>query len=62
MGSVAVIPMRLKVHRHSRINADAPGTHWRGDVEVVFGAPMRSAIDADPNQATAEIQEAVAAL
>jgi hypothetical protein len=55
LGSVAVIPMRLKVHRHSRINADAPGTHWRGDVEVVFGAPMRFAVDADPNQATAEI-------
>lgn len=62
LGSVAVVPMRLKVHRHSRIDADVSGTHWRGDVEVVFGAPLRFAVDADPNRATAEIQEAVAAL
>jgi hypothetical protein len=54
--------MRLKAHKHSRIDLDTPGTAWRGDVEVVFGAPLRFAIDADPNQATAEIRAAIEAL
>jgi long-chain acyl-CoA synthetase len=61
-GAIPVVPMRLKVHRHSRIDIDTPGTAWRGDVEVVFGAPLRFPIDADPNQATAEIRAAVEAL
>jgi long-chain acyl-CoA synthetase len=61
-GAIPVVPMRLKVRRHSRIDADTPGTTWRGDVEVVFGAPLRFPIDADPNQATAEIRAAVEAL
>ena len=38
------------------------GTAWRGEVEVVFGKPMRFAIDADPTQATAEIRAAIEAL
>jgi long-chain acyl-CoA synthetase len=61
-GAVSVVPMRLKVYRHSRIDTDAPGTTLRGDVEVVFGAPLRFAIDEDPNQATAQIRAAVEAL
>jgi long-chain acyl-CoA synthetase len=61
-GAIPVVPMRLKVHRHSRIDVDTAGTALRGDVEVVFGAPLRFAIDADPNQATAEIRAAVEAL
>jgi long-chain acyl-CoA synthetase len=61
-GAIPVVPMRLKVHRHSRIDIDTAGTALRGDVEVVFGAPLRFAIDADPNQATAEIRAAVESL
>jgi len=61
-GAIPVIPMRLKTHRHSRIDMDTEGTAWRGDVEVVFGAPLRFPIDADPNQATAEIRAAIEAL
>ena len=61
-GAIPVVPMRLKVHRHSRIDIDTPGTGWRGEVEVVFGAPLRFGIDADPNQATAEVRAAIEAL
>jgi long-chain acyl-CoA synthetase len=62
LGSVPVVPMRLKINRHSRIDADTAGTAWRGDVEVVFGAPLRFPVDADPIEATAAIQQAVADL
>jgi long-chain acyl-CoA synthetase len=62
LGSVAVVPMRLKINRHSRIDADTAGTAWRGDVEVIFGAPLRFPVDADPTEATAAIQQAVADL
>jgi long-chain acyl-CoA synthetase len=61
-GAIPVIPMRLKVHRYSRIDKGTGGTALRGDTEVVFGKPLTFAIDADPNQATAEIQAAVEAL
>jgi long-chain acyl-CoA synthetase len=61
-GAIPVVPMRLKVNRHSRIDIDTPGTDLRGDVEVAFGAPLRFPIDADPNQATAEIRAAIEAL
>ena len=61
-GAVPVVPMRLKVHRPSRFDKETGGTGWRGDVEVVIGAPLRFGIDVDPNQATAEIRAAVEAL
>ena len=52
----------LKVHRHSRIDAGASGTSWRGDVEVLFGRPMWFGPEADPTAATDEVREAVAGL
>jgi hypothetical protein len=61
-GAIPVIPMRLKVHRESRIDIDAPGTGLRGDAEVIFGAPLSFPIDADPTRATDEIRAAVEAL
>jgi len=61
-GAISVVPMRLKVYRHSRVDTKAPGTTFRGDVKVVFGAPLRFAIDEDPTQATAQIRAAVKAL
>jgi long-chain acyl-CoA synthetase len=61
-GAIPVVPIRLKVHRHSRFDKGTGGTSWRGDTEVVFGKPLTFNIDADPNQATAEIQAAVEAL
>jgi long-chain acyl-CoA synthetase len=63
-GAIPVVPMRLKIHRYSRFdkNAPEPGTSWRGDVEVVFGKPLRFAVDDEPNRATAEIRAAVEAL
>jgi hypothetical protein len=62
LGAVPVVPMRLKVHRHSRIDADASATTWRGDVEVIFGKPMRFGPEADPIAATEELRQAVDAL
>jgi long-chain acyl-CoA synthetase len=61
-GAIPVVPMRLKVHRNSRWDKGTAGTSWRGDVEVVFGKPLRFPIDDDPNRATAEIRAAVEAL
>ena len=63
-GAIPVVPMRLKIHRYSRFDEDAPepSSSWRGDVEVVFGKPIRFAVDDDPNRATAEIRAAVEAL
>ena len=61
-GAIPVVPMRLKVHRYSRFDKGTGGTALRGDTEVVFGKPLSFAIDADPAQATAEIQAAVEAL
>lgn len=61
-GAVPIVPVRLKVHVPGRIDKETGGTAWRGDVEVVFGKPIHFGIDADPNQATAEIQAAVEAL
>jgi long-chain acyl-CoA synthetase len=61
-GAIPVVPIRLKAHRYSRWDKGTSGTALRGDAEVVFGKPLRFAIDTDPNQATAEIQAAVEAL
>jgi hypothetical protein len=35
---------------------------WRGDVEVVFGDPLYFPVGTNPNDATAKLQAAVAAL
>lgn len=61
-GAVPVVPVRLKVHRPSRFDRGTGGTALRGDVEVVFGAPLRFGVDADLNEATERIQAAVEAL
>jgi long-chain acyl-CoA synthetase len=61
-GAVPVVPVKLRVHTPGRIDRETGGTGWRGDVEIVFGTPLRFGIDVDPNQATAEIRAAVEAL
>jgi long-chain acyl-CoA synthetase len=62
LGAVPVVPMRLKVHTHSRIDMDKPGIPWRGDLELVFGKPLRFGPDADPTEATEQVRAAVEAL
>jgi long-chain acyl-CoA synthetase len=62
LGAVPVVPMRLKVHQHSRIDMKAPGVPWRGDLELVFGKPLRFGPDADPVEATEQVRAAVEAL
>ena len=62
LGAVPVIPMKLKVHRHSRIDFKGPGTPWRGDLEIVFGAPLRFGPDIDAIDATEQVRQAVEAL
>ena len=54
--------MRLKVKRHGRMDEGTAGTSFRGEVEIIFGAPLSFAIDDDPTRATAAIREAVEAL
>jgi long-chain acyl-CoA synthetase len=61
-GAVPVVPIRLKVHRYSRWDAETDGTALRGDVEVAFGRPMEFGIDVTPEQATDEIRAAIEAL
>jgi len=67
-GATPVVPMKLKVHRISRLDsrgelpADGRRHPWRGEVELVFGAPIRFAWDTDHVAATARLEEAVAAL
>ena len=64
-GATPVVPVRLKVHRPSRIDAGLPDgrrRRVRGEVEVVFGPSLRFRIDDDPNVATKEIERALAAL
>jgi long-chain acyl-CoA synthetase len=62
LGAVPVVPMRLKVNRHGRMDSRLPGTSWRGDIEVVFGKPMRFGPDDDPVEATEQVRAAVEAL
>jgi long-chain acyl-CoA synthetase len=62
LGAVPVVPMRLKVHQHSRVDIDAPGMPWRGDLEILFGKPLRFGPDADPTEATEQVRAAVEAL
>ena len=65
-GATPVVPMRVKVHRYSRFDAGiaAPEERrtWRGDVEVIFGAPIRFPWGTDHDLATRQLEEAVAAL
>jgi long-chain acyl-CoA synthetase len=77
-GATPVVPMRLKVTRMSRLDlrrgeggsgivagADDGGRSdhpWRGEVELVFGDPIRFAWDTDHQAATDRVEAAVAAL
>jgi long-chain acyl-CoA synthetase len=75
-GATPVVPMRLKINRMSRLDlrrgergtgivaADGNGkSHpWRGEVELVFGDPIRFAWDTDHQVATDRVEQAVAAL
>jgi long-chain acyl-CoA synthetase len=62
LAGIPVVPMRLKVHRHSRIDMKAPGVPWRGDLEILFGKPLRFGPDVDPVEATEQVRAAVEAL
>ena len=64
-GATPVVPMRLKVHRYSRLDSGAPPDaprSWRGEVELIFGDPIHFAWDADHAAATARLEAAVTAL
>ncbi len=70
-GATAVVPIKLRVNRMSRLeavwkagSAKTPlnGTGWRGDVDVVFGEPIWFSSDTTPAEATARLEEALAAL
>jgi len=67
-GATPVVPMQLRVHRMSRLDSrgelppDGRRHPWRGEVELVFGAPIHFAWDTDHAAATARLEEAVAAL
>ena len=65
-GATPVVPMRLKVHRFSRLDAGTAAADrrraWRGDVEIVFGAPIHFPWGTDHDVATQQLEAAVAAL
>lgn len=56
-GATPIVPMKIKIHSMSRV--DKPGSPWRGDVEVVFGPPIRFDSDADATSATTQLEAAV---
>ena len=60
--AIPVVPMKVKIHRLSWIDRRGPDTSPRGDVEVIFGEPIRFAAGTDASVATARLEEAVAAL
>ena len=59
-GATPVVPMKVKIHRMSRI--DARGAPLRGEVELLFGEPIYFTAGTDANAATAQLEAAVAAL
>jgi long-chain acyl-CoA synthetase len=61
-GGTPVVPMKIRIRRISWIDARRPGTSPRGDVEVVYGAPIRFDADANFAEATSALEAAVAAL
>jgi len=70
-GATAVVPIKLRVNRMSRLeavwkagSAETPlnSTGWRGDVDVVFGEPIWFSSDTTPAEATARLEELLAAL
>jgi hypothetical protein len=60
------VPMRLKVHRFSRLDAGAGSSGerrpWRGEVEIVFGAPIHFPWGTPHDEATSTLEQAVGAL
>jgi long-chain acyl-CoA synthetase len=68
LGATPVVPMKLKVSRMSRLDARRDPAFagqrlpWRGEVELVFGDPIRFAWDTDHLAATQQLEAAVAAL
>jgi len=70
-GATAVVPTKLRILKMSWLDAYWPGGERngngtgaapRGEVEIVFGEPMWFASDTTPAEATARIEEALAAL
>jgi long-chain acyl-CoA synthetase len=59
-GAAPIVPMKIHIHRMSRL--DAKGSPWRGNVELVFGKPIRFDADSDPVTVTTHLEEAVRAL
>jgi long-chain acyl-CoA synthetase len=59
-GGTPVVPMKLHITKMSRI--DGRGGSLRGEVEVVFGEPLRFDADTDAATATTIMEAAVAAL
>jgi long-chain acyl-CoA synthetase len=61
-GAIPVVPMKVKINRMSWIDRRGAGTSLRGDVEVIFGAPILFDADTDPTDATTRMESAVGAL
>ena len=59
-GAAPIVPMKILINRMSRL--DAKGSPWRGNVELIFGEPIRFDADADPVEVTTRLEEAVRAL
>jgi long-chain acyl-CoA synthetase len=67
-GATPVVPMKLKIGKVSVLDhldrtwEKSRSNGWRGDVEVVFGDPIYFPAGTPAGEATAKLQEAVAAL
>ena len=69
-GATAVVPIKLRIHRMSWLDAFWPGSrngHYagvspRGEVEVVIGEPIWFSSDTTPADATTRLEEVLSAL
>ncbi len=69
-GATAVVPVKLRINRMSWLDAFWPGSRNgghngaspRGEVEIVFGEPIWFSSDTTPAEATARLEETLAAL
>jgi 1-acyl-sn-glycerol-3-phosphate acyltransferase len=61
-GGTPIVPVKLRVNRISIIDRRRLPSSFRGDVELVVGAPIIFDADTDAMVATQRLEEAVAAL